>query len=119
VVAWSVLEVLALTGEDVGGRWVARTNARDLGSRLGIGKDRVAAALHTLRSAGLVVAHTNRDARSARFAASCYDVRLPVSRVDDARESTRVTARPDPPRTRPRARAASPTETLDLLSSAS
>ena len=118
-VAWSVLEVLAFAGEDVGGRWVATTNARDLASRLGIGKDRAAAALSILRQAGLVVAHTSRDAGSARFAASCYEVRLPVSRVDDAREVTCVTARPDPPRTRPRARAVSRTGTLDLFSSAS
>jgi hypothetical protein len=122
VVAWSVLEVLALVGEDRDGRWVATTNARDLASRLGIGKDRVAAALATLRHAGLVVAHTNRDAKSARFAASCYEVRLPVSRVariDDAREVAPVPARPDAARTRPRKRAAPPTGTLDLFSSAS
>jgi hypothetical protein len=118
VVAWSVLEILALIGEDRDGQWVATTNARDLASRLGIGKDRVAAALATLRSAGLVVAHTNREARSARFAASCYEVRLPVSRVDDTRKIAPTAARPDAPRTRPRVRAASSTGTLDLFSSA-
>jgi hypothetical protein len=118
VVAWSVLEVLALVGTDVDGRWVATTNARDLASRLGIGKDRVAAALATLRSVGLVVAHTNRDARSARFAASCYEVRLAVAPVDDTRELAPAPARADAPRTRRRVRATSPAATLDLFSSA-
>jgi DNA-binding transcriptional ArsR family regulator len=119
VVAWSVLEVLALVGQDADRCWVATTNARDLATRLGIGKDRVAAALGVLRQAGLVVAHTNRDARSARFAASCYEVRLAVSRVDDAGEVTRVISQPDTARTRSRVRDASPTQTLDLFSSAS
>ncbi len=80
VVAWSVLEVVALAGGDEDGAWVATTNVRDLAARLGIGKDRVAAALGVLRAAGLVVAHTSRDASTSRFVASRYEVRLPVSR---------------------------------------
>jgi hypothetical protein len=74
-VAWSVLEVLALAGCDEDGTWVATTNARDLAGRLGIGKDRAAAALSVLRRAGLVAAHTSRDAATSRFAASRYEMR--------------------------------------------
>ncbi len=83
VVAWSVLEVLALGGSlDGSGRWVANSNVREIGQRLGIGKDRAAAALTVLRGAGLVVAQVGRD-RGSRFAPSCYEVRLPVSRNTD------------------------------------
>jgi hypothetical protein len=79
-----VLETLALAGTfDDDGRWITLTNARDLGHRLGVGKDRAAAALVTLREAGLVVAHVGRAAGSARFAPSRYEVRVPVSCTAD------------------------------------
>jgi hypothetical protein len=82
--AWAVLETLALAGTfDEDGPWMTRSNARDLGRRLGVGKDRAAAALLTLRQAGLVVAHIGRAAGSARFAPSRYEVRVPVSCIPD------------------------------------
>jgi hypothetical protein len=85
VAAWSVLEVLALGGTvDDSGRWMTHCNARDLARSLGIGKDRAAAALADLRRAGLIAAHVERDQRSARFARSRYEVRIPVSHHTDA-----------------------------------
>ncbi len=97
VVGWSVLEVLALGGSlDGSGRWVAHSNVREIGQRLGIGKDR-AAALTVLRGAGLVVAQVGRD-RGSRFAPSCYEVRLPVSHHTD----TVPPALPVEPEVRPR-----------------
>jgi hypothetical protein len=102
-VAWVMLEAVALAGEfDAEGRWVAVTNARALASELGIGKDRAAAALATLRAAGLVVAHAGRQYGSARFAPSRYEVRLPVSHHTDTATTT-----PDRPTRRraPRTRA--------------
>ena len=115
VVAWSVLEVVALAGGDEDGAWVATTNVRDLAFRLSIGKDRVAAALGALRAAGLVVAHTSRDASTSRFSVSRYEVRLPVSHSSEPIGSA------SPPRpaatTRPaRRREASPPDTFDLFS---
>ena len=84
VAAWSVLEVLALGGAvDGSGRWMTYSNARDLADSLGIGKDRAAAALADLRRAGLIAAHIERDQRSARFARSRYEVRIPVSHDTD------------------------------------
>jgi hypothetical protein len=84
VAGWSVLELLALGGAvDDSGRWMTYGNARDLAGSLGIGKDRAAAALADLRRAGLVAAHVERDRRSARFARSRYEVRIPVSHDTD------------------------------------
>ncbi len=98
VVAWSVLEVLALGGRlDGSGRWVANSNVREIGQRLGIGKDRAAAALVVLRGAGLVVAQVGRD-RGSRFAPSCYEVRLSVSHNTD----TETQQLPVEPEVRPR-----------------
>ena len=51
-VAWSVLEAVAMAGTAEHGAWVATTNARDLAARLGVGKDRVAAALGVLPRRG-------------------------------------------------------------------
>lgn len=115
VVAWSVLEVVALAGCDEGGGWVATTNVRDLAERLGIGKDRVAAALGVLRKAGLVVAHTSREARTSRFAASRYEVRLPVPRNIEPIASA-TPPRPEAARRPARRRATAPPEALDLFS---
>jgi hypothetical protein len=101
-VAWAVLETLALDGAGDNGRWIALGNARDLGRRMGIGKDRAATALLALRRAGLVVAHTGRDARSARFAPSRYEVRLPVSFTNDTTSAADVAAVATHPSTRAR-----------------
>jgi hypothetical protein len=117
VVAWSVLETLALAGEDAAGAWVATTNARDLGRRLGIGKDRAASALAALRDAGLVAQQTGRDATTARFAASSYEITLPIARNTDRSQhpSARSAAAEAPKRSQPRHDDA----TLDLFSSPS
>ena len=117
VVAWSVLEVVALAGAAEDGAWVATTNARDLAARLGVGKDRVAAALGVLRAAGLVVSHTSRDASTSRFAPSRYEVRLPLT---SSREPVGTDLAPRPPHApAPRTRCGdtAPTEALDLFSS--
>jgi hypothetical protein len=117
-VAWSVLETLALAGHEVDGQWMATTNARDLARRLGIGKDRAAAALRTLRDAGLVVTTTSRDAKSARFAASSYEIHLPVSADADTWPVELATTRPSTTRAS-RRHHSPPPETLDLFSSTS
>jgi hypothetical protein len=116
-VTWSVLEVLALMGTDVDGRWVAATNARDLAARLGIGKNRAAASLSALRQAGLVVTHATRDAATARFAPSRYEVQVPVSRCDDTLELEDNAARSPKTLSRTRGSAASSSKSLDLFSS--
>jgi hypothetical protein len=117
-VAWSVLEALAFTGQDIDGQWMATTNARDLARRLGIGKDRAAAALRTLRDAGLVVTTTSREASTSRFAASSYKVRVPVAEVAAVSIAELAPPPPRTARTRP-PRRAQPPETLDLFSSTS
>ena len=116
-VTWSVLEVLALAGTEVDGRWVATTNARDLAARLGIGKNRAAASLSALRQAGSVVTYATRDATTARFAPSRYEVRVPVFRRDDSQQLAIDVARSTAPRTRTPVRDTSPSESLDLFSS--
>jgi DNA-binding transcriptional ArsR family regulator len=113
-VAWSILEALALASAEDHGVWSATTNARELARRLDIGKDRAAAALSTLRRAGLVVAHTNREATTSRFAASHYEVRLPISNVEAAPDPVPHPRRPAPSRSR--TRDASTPEPLDLFS---
>jgi hypothetical protein len=91
VAAWSILEVLALGGTvDDAGRWMTYSNARDLARSLGIGKDRAAAALADLRRAGLIAAHVERERRSARFARSRYEVRIPVSHDTDTALHTMI-----------------------------
>jgi hypothetical protein len=115
-VAWSALELLALTSHNLDGRRVAATNARDLAVRLGTGKDRAAAALRVLRTAGLVMPQAGRDATTSRFAASSYEVRLPVARIDDTIASEEVLPSREAPRPRTRTRAATTPETLDLFS---
>ncbi len=108
VAAWSVLEVLALGGSvDGSGRWMSYSNARDLAASFGIGKDRAAAALSTLRRAGLIAAHIERDQRSARFARRRYEVRIPVlhgtdtalpATIDEPVRSARTATRARPAR---------------------
>ena len=105
VAAWSVLEVLALGGAvDDAGRWMTYSNARSLAGSLGMGKDRAAAALADLRRAGLIAAHAERDQRSARFARSRYEVRLPVSHDTDTALPATIDepVRPAPAATRSR-----------------
>jgi hypothetical protein len=105
VAAWSVLELLALGGAvDDAGRWMTYSNARDLAHSLGIGKDRTAAALANLRRVGLIAAHVERDRRSARFARSRYEVRIPVSHDTDTDLPATIDepVRPSPTTTRSR-----------------
>ena len=105
VAAWSVLELLALGGAvDDAGRWMVYSNARDLAHSLGIGKDRAAAALADLRGAGLIAAHVERDQRSARFARSRYEIRIPVSHDTDTAVPASIDEpiRPSPTTTRSR-----------------
>lgn len=105
VMAWSVLEVLALGGAvDDSGRWMTYSNARDLARSLGIGKDRATAALADLRRAGLIAAHVERDQRSARFARGRYEVRIPVSHNTDTAPGASIDepVRLSPTATRPR-----------------
>ena len=117
VVAWSVLELVALAGTDEGGAWVATTNARDLAGRLGVGKDRVAAALGVLRAARLVVAHRGRDASTLRFAASRYEVQVPISPTSHAPTPADSSRPPDLAGRRTRRRDTMPPDALDLFSS--
>ena len=117
VAGWSVLEVLALGGAvDASGRWMTYSNARDLAASLGIGKDRAAAALSTLRRAGLIAAHVERDRPSARFARSRYEVRIPVSHDTDTALPATIAepVRPSPAATRAR-RARATDDTLNLF----
>lgn len=105
VAAWSVLEALALGGTaDDSGRWMTYSNARDLARSLGIGKHRAAAALADLRRAGLIAAHVERDQRSARFARSRYEIRIPVSHDTDTDLPATIDepVRPSPAATRSR-----------------
>jgi hypothetical protein len=120
-VAWSILETLALSGTEEQGVWMMTTNARDLGHRLDIGKDRAAAALGTLRRAGLVVAHTTRETTTSRFTASRYEVQLPLSTIESQQDAPAETvpAPTRPTRSRSRARADATTERLDLFSTRS
>lgn len=83
--AWVALEALALAAApDSRGGIVVATSARDLATKLGIGKDRAAAALAVLRDAGLLVPIASSTGRSGRFVANRYEIRLPVSRETDA-----------------------------------
>ncbi len=118
-VAWSVLETLALAGEDCDGGWVTTTNARDLAGRLGIGKDRAASALSVLRRAGLVAPRLSRDAATSRFAASSYEVLVPVSRDGDTPPQPVAPSPSSETRARRRREVRRDDDTLDLFSSAS
>jgi len=72
--AWSVFEVLALATETVDGALVVRSSIREVAARLGIGKDRAAAAFAVLRDAGWIELRRERVAASARFASAVYVV---------------------------------------------
>jgi hypothetical protein len=82
--AWVALEALVFTAEPDGrGGVTVAASSRDLAVRLGVGKDRAAAALAVLRDAGLLGRIERRAGRSARFVAHRYEIRLPVSRSAD------------------------------------
>jgi hypothetical protein len=84
LLAWVVFERMLLAGHSDGvGGWEIATSARDLGARLGIGKDRAADALGRLRQAGLIVLHMQRDRSTSRFSANRYELRVSVSAEDD------------------------------------
>jgi hypothetical protein len=88
--AWVALETLVLAAVPDGrGGIVAATSARDLAGKLGIGKDRAAAALAVLRDAGLLVQVAPSAGRSGRFVAHRYEIRLPVSRAADTAPASR------------------------------
>ena len=100
--AWVALEALVLAAEPDGcGGVTVAASARDLARRLGVGKDRAAAALSVLRNAGLLVSIPSSAGRSGRFVAHRYEIRLPLSCQTDAvrpsgrgaqaSEATRVT----------------------------
>jgi len=117
VVAWSVLEAVALAGTPEEGAWVATTNTRDLAAQMGVGKDRVAAALGVLRTAGLVISHPSRDTSTSRFAPSRYEVRLPLTSSRETPGSDTPPTRPHPPSPRTRRGYTNPPDALDLFSS--
>jgi hypothetical protein len=93
--AWVALEalVLAAAPDGRGGVTVA-ASARDLAARLGIGKDRAAAALAVLRDAGLLVPVASSVGRSGRFVAHRYEIHVPVSVTADAERSVARESRP-------------------------
>jgi hypothetical protein len=77
--AWLTLQSLVFDATLLDDRLVVATSARHVAARLGIGKDRGAAALTVLRDAGLLTRLATRDAPSARFVAARYTINLPVS----------------------------------------
>ena len=86
--AWVALEALVLAADpESSGAVTVAASARALAGELGIGKDRAAAALAVLRDAGLLVHVASNMARSGRFVAHRYEIRLPVSRAADAVQS--------------------------------
>lgn len=105
--AWVALEALVLAAEpESNGAVTVGASARALAGKLGIGKDRAAAALSVLRDAGLLIEVVPSAGRSGRFVAHRYEIRLPVSlqtdtvrsvgredRAGDARRVTRDRAR--------------------------
>ena len=87
--AWVALEALAFAAvPDTRGGLAVATSARDLATKLGIGKDRAAAALAVLRDAGLLVPVASKAGRSGRFVEHRYEIRLPVSRHTDTVRSS-------------------------------
>jgi hypothetical protein len=93
--AWVALEALVLAAEpDSRGGVTVAASARDLARRIGIGKDRAAAALAVLRGAGLLVPVASSAGRSGRFVAHRYEIRLPVSSMADEGRSVRRESRP-------------------------
>jgi hypothetical protein len=82
--AWVAFERMLLAGHSDGdGGWEIATSARDLATRLGVGKDRAADALARLRRAGLIVLHMQRDRSTSRFSANRYELRVSVSPEED------------------------------------
>lgn len=96
--AWIVLEALAMRATDDPATVI--TNVRELGLELGLSKDTVARALHTLADTGLVDRLDVRDDRTGRFVRSLYTVDLTRAGVHPtatpASSATRLTTRPAP-----------------------
>lgn len=93
--AWVALEALVLAAAPDGrGGVTVGASARDLAARLGIGKDRAAAALAVLRDADLLVLIPSSAGQSGRFVAHRYEIRLSVSRAADPARSVGRDSRP-------------------------
>lgn len=97
--AWIVLEALAMRATDDPATVI--TNVRELGVELGLSKDTVARALHTLADTGLVDRLDVRDDRTGRFVRSLYTIDLTRAGVHPAdaappSSATRLTTRPAP-----------------------
>lgn len=99
--AWIALEELVLEAVvERDGTLTVAASARDLAERLGIGKDRAAAALATLRTVRVIVAVNAERDRSSRFVSHRYRIELPI----DSNAGTVASPRP-----------ALPTATSDML----
>ena len=86
--AWVALE--ALVRPDGRGGVAVATSARDLAGKLGIGKDRAAAALAVLRDAGMLVRVARGSVGSVRRAS----LRDPTARVPRPRHGAPDGSRP-------------------------
>ncbi len=77
-VAWSALELLALSAQlDARGALVVAVGVRDLAAQLGVGRDATANALSHLRELGLISASQQRAGRG-RFDGTRHTILLPV-----------------------------------------
>jgi hypothetical protein len=70
-VEWMVLEEVALSAVNEGGRLLSRISARQVAERLGVDPGTAAGALRTLRNRGLVVLEREQGA-AGRFGLSIY-----------------------------------------------
>ncbi len=69
--AWLVLEEVALTAVQDGGRWVAHTSARQVAEQVGVDPGTAAGALRVLRDRGLLRLERAKG-RAGRFGLSVY-----------------------------------------------
>ena len=77
-VAWSALELLALSGQlDARGALVVTVGVRELAAQLGVGRDATANALSHLRELGLISASQQRAGRG-RFDGTRHTILLPL-----------------------------------------
>lgn len=82
-VAWCVLEHLALNATPAAASgWIVVTNVRVIAAACGIGKDRAAAALRSLKDIGLVTTAATGRAPGARFEPFRYRVHLSAPAPD-------------------------------------
>ena len=85
--AWSVLETLVLGGELTGvGALVASTNAGEIATKVGVGRDAATKALARLRAHGLIVLDQPRG-EGGQFRAARYGIS--VKRAGEAPTTTR------------------------------